>query len=76
VVVLSPAFFAKNWTEYELDGLLTREMNSSKKIILPVWHSISAEQVASHSPSLAGRVAVNTEAGIQRVVSALIEAMV
>jgi hypothetical protein len=33
VVVLSHAFFAKNWSQYELDGLVVREMIGGKQII-------------------------------------------
>ena len=35
VVVLSPAFFAKNWPQYELDGLVVKE-NAAGKVILPL----------------------------------------
>ena len=39
IVVLIPAFFRKNWTNLELDGLFARE-NGSEKVILPVWHEV------------------------------------
>jgi hypothetical protein len=47
VVVLSPAFFAKRWTQYELDGLVTRELDGDQQIILPLWHNIDRSGVAS-----------------------------
>ena len=59
VVVLSPAFFEKNWTQYELDGLVAREMGG-EQIILPIWHNISKDELLSISPSLADRIALNT----------------
>lgn len=59
VVVISPSFFVKNWPQYELDGLVTREM-TGKQIILPLWHKISKQEVIQHSPSLADRVARST----------------
>jgi hypothetical protein len=59
IVVLSPSFFAKNWPQYELDGLVQREMEGSK-VILPIWHKISKAEVISYSPSLADKVALNT----------------
>lgn len=67
VVVLSPAFFAKPWTQYELDGLVTREMKSSKTI-LPVWHEITDKDIARRSPALADKVAVSTSEGLSTVV--------
>lgn len=60
VVVLSPSFFAKEWTEYELDGLVTREMAGERQIILPIWHEVDRAAVAARSPSLANKVALRT----------------
>lgn len=59
VVVVSHAFFAKNWPQYELDGLVTREM-TGEQIILPLWHRITKAEVISRSPSLADKLARNT----------------
>lgn len=59
VIVLSPAFFKKNWPQYELDGLVSREM-SGEPMILPLWHEISKDEVIRHSPSLADKVALST----------------
>jgi hypothetical protein len=60
VVILSPNFFAKRWTRYELDGLTTREMSDGQKVILPVWHQVTRDEVAQYSPTLADRVAAVT----------------
>ena len=59
VVVMSPAFFAKEWTQYELDGLVAREMNG-EQLILPIWHHLTKDQLIAVSPSLADRIALNT----------------
>lgn len=59
VVILSPAFFEKNWPQYELDGLVTREMEGTQ-VILPLWHKITKAQLMAHSPSLADKVARTT----------------
>ena len=59
VVVLSPAFFAKGWPNYELDGLVTRAVVGGQ-VILPLWHRVSRTDVGRFSPSLAGRVARDT----------------
>jgi Domain of unknown function (DUF1883)/TIR domain len=60
VVVLSPAFFAKNWPQYELDGLVTREMHGGRQLILPLWHKLSKDELMRRSPSLADKVALRT----------------
>ena len=59
IVVLSPAFFAKGWPQYELDGLVTMAV-SGAQVLLPLWHGISKDEVVRHSPSLADKVALRT----------------
>lgn len=59
IVVFSAAFFSKNWPQYELDGLVTREMTGGK-VILPIWHKVSKDEVIAYSPSLADKVAINS----------------
>lgn len=58
-IVLSANFIKKEWTNYELDGLVAREMNGHK-MILPIWHKISKSEVMDFSPNLADKVALNT----------------
>lgn len=62
VVVLSPNFFAKEWTQKELDALTARE-TKSKKISLPIWHKISAKEIKKYSPMLADRFAIDSSVG-------------
>ena len=59
LVVLSPAFLSKGWTNYELDGIVTRSV-SGDQILLPIWHNITKQQVVDFSPSLADKVARST----------------
>lgn len=72
LVVLSPRFLAKNWTNAELDGLFTREMGG-RKVILPIWHEISSAEVKSKLPILAGKVALKSSDGINSVARSLVE---
>ncbi len=59
IVVISKHYIKKGWTQYELDGLFQREMTGGK-IILPIWHDITKQEVQDFSPALAGRKALNT----------------
>lgn len=59
IVILSTSFINKGWTNYELDGILTKVI-SGQQSILPIWHNITQQQVIEYSPSLAGKVARNT----------------
>ncbi len=54
-----PPFFAKGWTNHELDGLVTRDV-AGEQSLLPIWHNLSAEDVRRYSPSLADKVAMST----------------
>ncbi|MET4538710.1 hypothetical protein ABIE37_000465 [Arthrobacter bambusae] len=60
VVVISPDFFRKQWTQAELDSLFGRKMESGDNLILPIWHRVSKDEVMTHSPLLAGILALNT----------------
>jgi hypothetical protein len=74
VVVLSPNFFQKKWTKAELGGLFSLE-DENRKVILPVWYNIDAEQVRQHSPILADRLAVSANHGVERVVQEILVAV-
>lgn len=74
IVILSKAFFAKHWPQQELNGLASREVRG-KKVILPVWHNISRDEVSNESPTLADRLGVPTASGISTIVQRLLRAM-
>ena len=59
LVVLSPSFIKKGWTNYELDGIVTRTV-SGEQALLPIWHNITKQQVVDFSPSIADKVARST----------------
>ena len=59
IVVLSKDFFRKGWTNYELDGIVSKAV-SGEQIILPIWHNITKQELLGFSPSLADKVARST----------------
>lgn len=59
IVVLSPSFFAKGWTNHELDGLVTKTV-AGEQTMLPIWHDVGVEDVRGYSPSLADKRALST----------------
>lgn len=59
IVVLSKFFINKGWTNYELDGIITKTI-SGEQVVLPIWHNITKKEVIDFSPSLADKVARNT----------------
>jgi hypothetical protein len=70
VVVLSPSFFAKGWSKWELDGLVARDIES-RGILLPIWHGTTREDVLAFSPPLADKLAASSADGIEVVVRKL-----
>lgn len=60
IVVLSRAFIGKAWPDYELRGLIAREI-ASGRVILPLWHGVTRDDVLRFSPTLADKLALNTE---------------
>lgn len=59
IVVLSEHFFAKQWPQYELDGIVTMRL-TGEQVILPVWHKLTKAQVIAQSPSLADTIGRST----------------
>jgi hypothetical protein len=50
----------KPWPDYELRGLVNRDVEEGR-VILPIWHGVTKEQVREFSPPLSDKVALNTD---------------
>ena len=73
VVVLSKSFFAKEWPQRELDGLVQLEIQGHSRI-LPIWHEISKDEVTRFSPMLADKLALSTALlTVDEIVTKLVE---
>jgi len=73
IVVLSPHFLSKRWPEYELRGLITREI-AGKSAILPILHGVDIQELADYSPPLADKVSLNTKTmTLEEICSAIIQ---
>lgn len=59
LVILSQSFISKGWTNYELDGIVTKAV-TGEQVLLPIWHNISKQEVIAFSPSLADKLARST----------------
>jgi hypothetical protein len=73
VTILSHSFFQKKWPQEELNALFALE--TQKKKILPVWHQLSASDIACYAPLLAGRLAVSTDIGVNAICEAILRAI-
>lgn len=52
VIVISPSYFGKEWTEYEIHSLLKRQKEENHKLILPILYRTSKEELLRHYPAL------------------------
>ena len=62
IVILSPDYIKgeKYWTKAELDVLFQKESATGQKVLLPVWHHLSKNEVMDFSPFIASRNALST----------------
>ena len=61
IIVISDNYFGREWTEIELKELLNRQNESGQKIVLPLLHNISIEEMKEHYPSLGDIMAISTD---------------
>lgn len=59
IIIISRDFINKGWTNYELDGLITKSING-EQTMLPIWHNVTKREVIDYSPSLADKLARST----------------
>ncbi|WP_420126872.1 TIR domain-containing protein [Longimicrobium sp.] len=71
VLVIGPGFLGMEWPRAELDRLLAREMGP-ERLMIPVWHGVTAADVARRSPLLAARLAVDAGGGIDAACEAIL----
>jgi Leucine-rich repeat (LRR) protein len=72
VVILSPAFFERDWTSRELGALLAVE-DDGQRVVLPVWHNVTREDVRRYSPLLSDVAAAHTRQGLQPVIASIVD---
>jgi len=73
VVILSPSFFKKHYTNIELRGLAQKEVDG-EKVILPIWYKVNECDIREFSPPLADRIATKwQEEGMIGVASKILK---
>jgi hypothetical protein len=76
ILILTPNFLNNTgWSKREYDSIFTRELVEKQRVILPVWHGISVEDVYRFSPILADRLAVQWSLGVDEVARRLLQAV-
>ena len=59
IIILSPNFIRKQWTQAELKGFFNRQING-ENIILPILHNISIEEIKVKYPLLGDILALDS----------------
>lgn len=76
VLVVTPRFFeSSRWKRKELEMAFTRELETGKRLLLPVWSEVTSADVFAYSVPLADRVAIDWSRGLPDVVAALRKAI-
>lgn len=60
IIVISENFFDREWTERELVEFLNRQNPNGQKLILPILHNITVEQLKEKYPSIADIQAIDS----------------
>lgn len=60
VIVISKNFFGREWTEKELNEFLSRQNNNGQKLILPILHGITINDLQNKYPMVADIQAIDS----------------
>jgi hypothetical protein len=75
IVIISKAFFDKKWTNWEIDGLVQRQLFQNEKVIIPIWLDVSLEDVVEYSLPLSNIIAIIANKGMQHVIDQLMKVL-
>jgi len=72
IVLVTTTYFEKHWTLKELYTLMAREQGG-QRVVIPVFHKISPEEVAIYDKLLAEKWALPTTMGLDQVADKIVE---
>ena len=61
IIVISENFFDREWTERELSEFLNRQNRNGQKLILPIVHNITMQQLQEKYPNVADIQEINSK---------------
>lgn len=61
IIVISENFFDREWTEKELSEFLNRQNKNGQKLILPIIHNITTEELKNKYPNVADIQAIDSK---------------
>ena len=75
IVVLSPTYFAKEWTRKEFNILWANESKTEDRKIFPVWYNVTLREVQEFDPYLADIFGLDSRKGMDFVVAELVKSL-
>lgn len=72
ILIITRNFLTNDgWTKAEFNSVFTKEIIEKKKVMLPIWHDVSKEEVYEYSPSLVDRLAAKWSEGVDSIAAKL-----
>ena len=68
LIVLSPNYFSKKWTVWELNGVI-QKMHSGRALIIPIWLNITHSELLDISPPLADILGISSNKKLTDIAS-------
>jgi len=66
--IFTSNYMESNWGMQEFNYLMIKEKIEKRKVIIPIWHNITLNEIIRKMPMEANRFAINSNKGIDRVV--------
>lgn len=72
IVIISPNFLSKEWTERELAGLSAKQTYNNK-VILPILHNLTHKELKEKKPILSDLLSIQSDVPLSELVSKILE---
>jgi hypothetical protein len=61
ILLLSPNYMSKSWTQFELGAAMSREATSQKGHVLPIYLHTNPSEIVKFSPTIANIVGIRAD---------------
>lgn len=76
IIIVSNNFIRNNkWPRKEYEILRIKELQSGKKVILPIWLDVSEKEVSEYSLDLVGKLALRASDGLDSIIIGLLKVL-
>jgi hypothetical protein len=72
ILIITRNFLTNDgWTKAEFNSVFAKEIIEKKKVMLPIWHDVTREEVYEYSPTLVDRIAAKWSEGVDSIAAKL-----